>query len=82
MWDQRAHDVSDHGVRILNLVSYHNAINEGDNLHQIHKLHRHHVTIYLEVSDSDIFSSLENYDAIRQMLATFGWGAPMSDEHG
>lgn len=33
------------------------------------------------MSDSDIFSALEHYDAICQMLATSNWGAPLSDKH-
>ena len=40
------------------------------------------MTCHLKVSDSDISSALEHNDAIRQMLATSGWGAPMFDEHG
>ena len=34
------------------------------------------------MSDSDISSALGHHDVVCQMLATFGWGAPMSDECG
>lgn len=40
------------------------------------------VVSQLKVSDGDISSGLEHYDAFRQMLGTHGCGAPMSDEHG
>ena len=40
------------------------------------------MTNQLKVSESDISSSFKHYDAIRQMLATSSWGAPMFDEHG
>lgn len=40
------------------------------------------MTYQLKVSDSDISSSLDHYNVIHQMLATSGWGVPMSNEHG
>ena len=39
------------------------------------------MTSQLKVSESDISSSFEYYDAILQMLSAYGWGAPMSNEH-
>ena len=39
------------------------------------------MTRQLKVSYSDISFILEQYNAIHHMLATFGWGATMSDEH-
>ena len=37
------------------------------------------MTNQLKVSDSDISSALGHHDVVRQMLAMFGWGAPMFD---
>lgn len=63
-------------------TSYHSAISETQSLHRSQWLNqRHHVTYQLKECGSDISSSLNYYDAIRHMLATFGWGAPVLDEH-
>ena len=40
------------------------------------------MTYQLKVSDSDIYSSLDHYDAIWHMLAISSWGALVSNEHG
>ena len=73
--------MSDLVVGSSDSVSYHSTVSETESLHRSQRLHRHHVTCQLKVSDSDISSALEHYDAIHQMLATSGWGTPMSDEH-
>lgn len=73
--------ISDLVVDSSDSISYHSAVSETRSLHRSQGLQRHHVTYQLKVSDSDIYSSLDHYDAIRHMLATFGWGAPVSNKH-
>ena len=36
----------------------------------------------MKVNDSNLSLALENYDAIHQILTTFGSSAHMFDEHG
>jgi hypothetical protein len=40
----------------------------------------HHVTSQLRVDERGISSTLEHFDAARQLLAVYGWSAPMTDE--
>ena len=67
------HEVSD-----ADTTSYHNAL--GQITYMRVRDYRHYMTKHLKVSDSDILSTLEHYDTIRQMLVASGWGAPMTDE--
>ena len=73
---------SDLVVESSDSVSYLSAVSETESLHRSQGLQRHHVSCHLKVRDSNISLALEHYDVIRQMLATYGWGAPMFDEHG
>lgn len=35
----------------------------------------------MRVGERDITSTSEHFDATRQLLVVYGWGAPMTDEH-
>ena len=36
----------------------------------------------LKVNDRMVASTVKHFDVARQMLATYGWSTPLTDEHG
>ena len=80
VWVDDSTRMSDLVVGSFDSVSYLSVVSEIERLHRNQGLIRHHVTSQLKVSDSDISSILGHYDVVCQMLATFGWGAPIFDE--
>lgn len=72
------HDVVDHEVSDVDLVSYHSVDLGGKNESRGY----HHLAGQLKVNDDMIATALEHFDVARQMLATFGWSTPETYEHG
>lgn len=71
------HDAAYHEVSDVDTASYHSADLGGKNESQGY----HHLARQLKVSDDMIATALEHFDVARQMLATYGWSTPKTNEH-
>lgn len=81
--DESTHDAAYHVVSDDESASYHSAYCEPENLYGGHKLQNpHHLVGQLKVNDNMIATTIEHFDVARQMLATYGWSTPLTDEHG
>lgn len=77
-----SHDATCHEVSDVDATLYHSVDCGSEILHGSHEFQRHHLVGQPKVSDSQITTTIEHFDDTHQMLALFGWGTPMLDEHG
>ena len=81
--DDSIHDVAYHMVGDIDLASYHSADDKSKDLcRNISSQGDHHLASQLKVNDRMVATTVKHFDVAHQMLATYGWSTPLTDEHG
>lgn len=81
--DDSIHDVAYHMVSDIDSASYHSADDKLEDLCGIVSSQGdHHLASQLNVNDRMVASTVKHFDVAREMLATYGWSTPLTDEHG
>ena len=81
--DDSIHDAAYHMVSEIDSASYHSADDKLEDLCGIVSSQGdHHLASQLKVNDRMVATTVKHFDVARQMLATYGWSTPLTDEHG
>ena len=81
--DDSIHDVAYHMVSDIDSASYHSADDKLEDLCGIVSSQGdHHLASQLKVNDRMVATTVKHFDVACQMLATYGWSTPLTDEHG
>ena len=77
--DDSKHGV-DHEVNVVDTTSFCSVDFDLESSHWCHVFQRHQL-VGQNVDDNQVATTIEHFYVVLQMLATYGWGTPVIDEH-